>query len=293
MRIIVFVKQVMFIYAQTGTDAKQCFVGPYDIVQIPNPFDELAVEEALRIKERLGGIEIVAISLGDSSAEEGLRKCLAMGAERAIHIFTEGCERMDAWSTATVLAHSIRNLPFDLVLCGKESIDDQGGLAGPYIAEILKIPFVSRVIKLDVDRENQKVFLHRSVERGNRETMECTMPALFTVERGINIPRYPTLPGILKAQKQKIERLEFARMGLPTDPFDSNSMLTEMIGVSLPKPRKRSRGAEEAKLSASDRLKLMMKGGAAKKKEDTKIFEGGSDRGLDEVERVLKENGIV
>jgi electron transfer flavoprotein beta subunit len=293
MKIIVFVKQVKYVYAQTGTDPKQNFVGPDDIVYILNPLDELAVEEALRIKEKYQDSEIVVISLGDSLVEDGLRKCLGMGADKAVHIYVEDYERMDAWVTATVLANSIRSHSFDLIFCGRESVDRQDGLVGPYIAQILRIPHISRVIKLDVEEANHNVVVHRAVERGNRERMECKTPGLFTIERGINIPRYPTLPRVLEAQHQMIERLGIECLRLPKDLFGSDSNLTETIGFSTPKPKRKARNLENIKLSAADRLKLIMGGGDSKRKEDLTILEGDSYKSIDMFELLLKENGVV
>ena len=292
MKIIVFVKAIKYVYAQTGTDPKANFIGPDDIVRIINPLDELALEEALRIKERQAGTDVLVISLGDGSAEDGLRKCLSMGADEAIHIYDEGYGELDAWMTATALASSIRNRDFKLILCGRRAIDDNGGLVGPYIAEILGIPHVSGVVKLEIDGGGEGVLVHRAVERGNREVMECTIPGLFTVEKGINVPRYPTLPGILRAQKQAIQRVEIKDLKFPLKSFGPALNLTETISVSNPKPKKRSGGLADATLSASDRLRLMMGGGDTETKGESTLVEGGTDEALSEIERVLRESGI-
>jgi electron transfer flavoprotein beta subunit len=292
MKIIVFVKGIKYVYAQTGTDPKANFIGPDDIVRIINPLDELALEEALRIKERQAGTEVLVISLGDGSAEDGLRKCLSMGADEAIHIYDEGYGELDAWMTATALASSIRDRDFKLILCGRRAIDDNGGLVGPYIAEILGIPHVSGVVKLEIDGGGGGVLVHRAVERGNREVMECTIPALFTVEKGINVPRYPTLPGILRAQKQAIQRVEIKDLKFPLKAFGPALNLTETISLSNPKPKKRSGGLADATLSASDRLRLMMGGGDTGTKGESTLVEGDTDEALSEIERVLRESGI-
>ena len=292
MKIIVFVKGIKYVYAQTGTDPKANFIGPDDIVRIINPLDELALEEALRFKEGYKDAEVIVISLGDGSAEDGLRKCLSMGADEAIHIYDEGYEELDAWMTATVLAYSIRNRHFRLIFCGSRAIDDNNGLVGPYIAEILKIPHVSRVVKLEIDGGGEGVLVQRAIERGNREVMEWTMPALFTVEKGINVPRYPTLPGILRAQKQAIQRVEIKDLKLPLKSFGPVHNLTETISLSNPKPKKRSGGLADATLSASDRLRLMMGGGDTETKGESTLVEGGTDEALSEIERVLRESGI-
>jgi electron transfer flavoprotein beta subunit len=293
MKVIVFVKQIKHVYAQTGTDPKGNFIGPDDIVRIMNPLDELAVEEALRIKERQGDTEVIAISLGDGPTEDVLRKCLFMGADKVIHIYDEEYEKLDAWMTATVLASSIRDRDFQLVLCGRRAMDDNGGLVGPYIAEILGIPHVSGVVKLEMDGKRKGVVVQRAVERGNREIMECTIPSLFAVEKGINVPRYPTLPGILRAQNQPIERLEIGDLKLPLKRFGPALNLTETISLSNPKPKKRSGGLADAKLSVSDRLRLVMGGGDTETKGESTLVEGGTDEALSGIERVLRESGIL
>jgi electron transfer flavoprotein beta subunit len=293
MRIIVCVKQIKYIYAQTGADPKRNFVGPDDIVHLINPLDESAVEEALRIKEKHGDTEILVLSLGDRFTEEGLKKCLSMGADRAIHLYVEDSEKMDSWVTAMILANAIRSLQFELIFCGRESADDQCGLVGPYLAEILKIPYVYGIIKFEMDQAKDKALVHRALERGNREIMACKVPALFTIGKGMNIPRYPSLPGILKAEQQRIETLEVKQLDLRMDPFDPTFNLTELVSLSSPKPRRKARSSEDARLSASDRLKRIVKRGDSKEKEDSKVFEGSSDKVLHEFERVMAENGIV
>lgn len=292
MKIIVCIKQIKYIYAQTGTDPKQNFIGSDDIVRLINPLDESAVEEALRIKEKHKDTEILIISLGDRFVEEGLRKCLSMGADKAIHVYVENCEKMDSWVTAAILAYSIRDLHYELIFCGKESVDDQCGLVGPYIAAILKIPYIPGIIKFEMDGARGKALVHRALERGNREIMACKVPALFTIGKGMNIPRYPNLPGILKAEHQMIEKLEVNHLALPMDPFDPVSSLTELISLSNPKPKRKAKSSEDARLSASDRLKRIVKRADSKEKEDSKVLEGGSDKVLHEFERVMVENGI-
>jgi electron transfer flavoprotein beta subunit len=293
MKVIVFVKRIEYVYAQTGTDPKGNFIGPDDIVRIINPLDELALEEGLRVKERHEGTEVIVVSMGDGFAEDGLRKCLSMGADKAIHIYDQDYGRLDAWMTAMALAYSIRNRDFQLIFCGRRAIDDNRGLVGPYIAEILGIPHVSGVVKLEMNGEGEKVLVHRAVERGNREIMECTIPALFMVEKGINVPRYPTLPGILRAQNQPVERVEIKDLGLPLESFGPALNLTETISLSNPKPKKRSGGLADAALSASDRLRLVMGGGDTETQGESTLVEGTTDEALSEIERVLKESAIL
>lgn len=290
MKIIVFLKTVKFIYAQTGPDPKSNHIGPDDVVHIINPLDEMAIEEALKIKDDDKDIEVIIVSVGDKFAINGLRKSLEMGADRAVHIHCDEYDKLDSWSTAKLLAQFVKGIDFYLILCGRRSIDNNNGLVGPYVAELLNLPHISQVVEVQRDDVDDKVRVHRKVEKSNREIMECEVPALFTVEKGINAPRYPTLPMRLIAQSKKIEKLEPQDLGLPVDSLSFSSNFTEIIAFSKPKPKPRARNDQN--LSAAERLKLMMKGGNSKKKEDVTIMEGISNSVFLEVERVLKESGF-
>jgi electron transfer flavoprotein beta subunit len=264
MKTIVFLKQIKYVYAQTGTDPKKNFIGPDDIISMTNPLDELAVEEALRIREREKDGEVIVLSLGDRFAEEGLRRCLSMGADRAIHIEDEEYEKRDAWATATILAASLKDLHFDLIFCGREAADDQAGLVGSYIAEILKNHHITRAVRIEVDCP-RKLLLQRGVERGNRELMECSLPALVTVEKGMNLPRYPTLPGILRAQSRVIDRWRVGDLGM-----DSIANSTEIVSLSPPKPKAK---AKARKRGSSQLLPVEdAHEGGDSKKEDSKVL---------------------
>jgi electron transfer flavoprotein alpha/beta subunit len=144
-----------------------------------------------------------------------------------------------------------------------------------------------------MDGTHGRALVHRALERGNREIMSCKVPALFTIGKGMNLPRYPSLPGILKAEHQQIETLDVKRLELPVDPLDRTSNLTEWVSLSPPKPRRKTKTSEEVKLSASDRLKRLVKRSDPKEKEDSKVLEGSSDKVFSEFERVMEENGIV
>lgn len=292
MRIVVFVKHVKYVYAQTGPDPKMNYIGPDDVINIINPLDELAVEEALRLKDKYRDAEVIAVSLGDRYAVGGLRRCLEMGADKAFHIQYDQYDELDSWATAIVLAQLALQVRFQLILCGKESIDTNSGLVGSYVAEILKIPHISGIVKLQKEDGDDRILVHRSVERSNREVMECTIPCLLTVDKGINTPRYPTLPEILRAQERAIEILEPKDLELPVESFGPSLNITRTIKLSRPKPRPRGRKQIDAKLSATERLKLMMKGGDSKENENTTVMEGISDSVFEEMEHILKECGV-
>jgi electron transfer flavoprotein beta subunit len=292
MKIIVCVKHARFVYAQTGSDPTQNLIGPDDTLRILNPLDESALEQALRIKDGWGETEVIAVSLGDRSAEDGLRRTLAMGADRAIHLAYETYEELDSWATATALAHVAKNQDFQLILCGQEAIDNHNGLVGPFVAEVLGIPHLSGVVHLDILEGGATARVHRAVERGNREIMECSLPALFTIDRRAGAPRYPTVPGRLKAEAATIERIDLQDLELQGGRFGPALNMTEIVRVSRPKPRIRDQKQTDGRISASERLKLMMKGGEAKEKTQSKLLEGSSDNVLDEIERLMRECGV-
>jgi electron transfer flavoprotein beta subunit len=283
MKIAVFLKPVKYLYAQTGADPKQNYIGPYDMVHMMNPLDELAIEEGLRIKETEGNAEIVVVSIGDSLAEEGLRRSLAMGVDKAIRIDYKDYDTLDPWLTANILASSIRNGSFHLILCG---------LVGPYAAEILGIPYVSRVVGIKIRGNSNKVTVHRAVERGDREIWECELPALLTVGRSINIPRYPNVPGILRAEDEEIQKLNMDDISLPVKPFGKANNLIEVVGLSNPKPKRETGRLVDPRISATDRLILLMKGGDSGPKKDSNLVEGGSEKAMSEFKRIMRENGI-
>jgi len=178
---------------------------------VVNPYDEFAVEEAIRIKERLPGSKVIVVSLGPEDATKSIRTCLAMGADDAVHVVDPDFQRFDGVATAALLAAVIKDLPHDLVLCGKQAVDDDCAQVGPALAEFLGIPDVSVVTKLEVAADAKKITATREIE-GARETVEATLPALVTAQKGLNEPRYPALPAIMKAKKMAIKTVPVAEL---------------------------------------------------------------------------------
>ncbi len=150
MKIIVCVKQIHHIYARTGRDPRTHFVAEENCVDMVNPYDEIAVEEAIRIKEKLGDGEVILVTLGDLIAEKPLKRCLAMGSDRLIQINDPSFSQLDPWASSVVLARAIARLEPDLIFCGKEALDENGGQVGAYIADLMGLPYVSGVVKLGV-----------------------------------------------------------------------------------------------------------------------------------------------
>jgi electron transfer flavoprotein beta subunit len=198
-----------------------------------NPYDEYAVEEAIRIKEKHPGSKVIAVCVGPEDATKSIRTCLAMGADDAVHVLDSDYQKYDGVTTARVLAAVVKGLAFDLVLCGKQAVDDDCAQAGPALAEFLDIPSVSVVTKLEVAADQKRITARREIE-GATETVECTLPALVTAQKGLNEPRYPSLPNIMKAKKMTIKTMALDDLGLGPDA----AAKVEVIKFSEPPGRK-------------------------------------------------------
>ena len=213
MKILVLVKQVPDTATQVkiGGDGKQ--IDTAGITWIVSPYDEFAVEEALRIKEKRGQGEVVAVSLGPDRAKETLRSALAMGCDRAIHVNDPALATADTLTTARALAVVIKQEAPQLVLCGRQAIDDDMGAVGAQLAEVLGWPCASRIMEEAVDADAKSVRVGRQVE-GGLEVFELPLPAVLSAQKGMNEPRYPTLKGIMGAKKKEIKDVKAADLGL-------------------------------------------------------------------------------
>ena len=163
------------------------------------PYDEFALEECLRLKEKNGG-DVTAISLGGDTHKETLRKALAMGADKAILLKDDNAR--DSFAVARALADYLKEISPDVVFFGKQSVDYDDGAVGVMVAEMLGMPSVSVCVKLEI--VNGKATAEREIE-GGREVVEATLPAVFTAQKGLNEPRYPSLKGIMGAKSKPIE----------------------------------------------------------------------------------------
>jgi electron transfer flavoprotein beta subunit len=171
----------------------------YDI----NDWDRYAVEEAIQIKERFGDGEVVVVGVG-SACEDTLRKCLAMGADRAIKIPQDAT--MDAFQTADLIKNAIKDEKFDIIMAGYQSQDLNNALVGTLLAGMLEIPFATAVTALEV--ENSSVKVRRELEGGYNEEVILPTPCLVTIQSGINEPRYVSIMGIKRAKTKELKEVE-------------------------------------------------------------------------------------
>ncbi|WCN38497.1 electron transfer flavoprotein subunit beta/FixA family protein [Aneurinibacillus uraniidurans] len=179
---------------------------------IINPYDEYAVEEAIKLRDEHGG-EVTVVTVGPDRAESALRTALAMGADKAVIVEDED-GNYDEYSVAKILAAVIKDRDYDIIIGGNMAVDNGAGQVGPRLAEELNIPQVTTITKLEV--AGGKATIERDVE-GDQEVVEVSLPVLVTAQQGLNEPRYPSLPGIMKAKKKPMERLSVEDLELDGD----------------------------------------------------------------------------
>jgi electron transfer flavoprotein beta subunit len=194
--------------------------------------DNYAVEEALLLKEEFGG-SIVVLTLGPPEADETLRMCLAKGAGKAVRLTDEVFESSDSYATARILAEAIKDMDYDLVLTGVQADDDGSAQVGVTLAELLGIPHAALVISTEVEGE-QKMKVHRELEGGLHEVLDIELPALFTIQTGINEPRYASIFGIRKAMKKQIEVLDLDDLDLAAEEVGEAGSKTSLVKLFIP-----------------------------------------------------------
>lgn len=222
----------------------------------------MAVEEAIRIKDRMGQGNVLVVTVGPPRAEKVLRRCLAMGADKAIHIWDATFENIDAYNVSVILAEAISKLDYDLVLCGLKSDDEGNSFVGACIAELLKIPYVSGIVKLEILPTNKEVSVQRRLERGNIEVVECPLPAVLAVDKGLNQPRYVSIRRQIAAHERDITKLDAAALNIRSESIKS---VTKYLAISQPKPRLKKGFIIDSSLDAFERIDLILSGGFQKK----------------------------
>jgi electron transfer flavoprotein beta subunit len=183
-----------------------------DTKYIINPYDEFAIEEALKFKEKAGSGEVVIVSFSDEGARELIIKGLAMGADRGVLVSNAGLESTDSLTVAKVLAAVVKAESPKIVMCGKQAIDDDNMHVGTMVAELVGMPHVNVVTKIELNGD--KAVVEREVEGGQVEAYDVTLPALFGAHKSLNTPRYASLPGIMKAKKKPFDSKKPADYGL-------------------------------------------------------------------------------
>lgn len=250
MNIIVLLKQVPATETNVSIADDGKRIQTEGVKWVMNPFDEFAVEEALQMKQKHGGT-VTLLSMGTEKSVEAIRTGLAMGADTGILIHDPAAANCDGLGTARALAAAVKAMPFDMIIAGQRAMDDDNYLVGAAVAEFLGIPHISMVIEASV--ADGTLRCRRTVE-GGTVVFEAPLPALFTTQRGLNEPRYASLPGIMKAKKKPIETKTLADLGLtPADVAPAVQIL------SMRTPPERSGGRIIEGASAAEKAEKLVK----------------------------------
>jgi electron transfer flavoprotein beta subunit len=234
MNIVVCVKQVPD--TASKITIKEGKVDTEGLEWVINPYDEYAIEEALLIKERLGEGRVTLVTMGPERAKEALKSGLALGADEAIHLVDDAFEGSDPYATALVLAKALEKIDYDIILCGKQGVDEDHAQVGIALAELLNLPHVSVIVKLDISEDKKKATAHREIE-GGKEVIETTLPSVFTAQKGLNEPRYPSLKGIMAVKKKAILEWRAPDLGLTPEEVGSQAAKIKFVEVMSPPGR--------------------------------------------------------
>lgn len=233
MNVVVLIKRVPD--TETRIQLKDGKVVTDGIAWIISPYDEYGIEEALRIVEKHTG-KVTLLCLGPEEAKETIRKGLALGANEAIHLNDPALLNGDASMTAKVLAAALKKMQYDLILAGKQAVDEDNAQVAVRVAELLGLPHVNSAIKIDFSDDKQSAKCLREVD-GDRDMAETSLPAIITAQQGLNEPRYPSLKGIMGAKKKPITDWKAADLGL-----DPAALAPKLETVKLDPPPARPPG---------------------------------------------------
>jgi len=211
MRILVCIKQVPESENPILIDDRNTWIQTDEIAEFRmNRLDEFALEEAVLIKEAFSDTKIDVISVGPDRSTEVIKRGIGMGADAGIHIAVAPEGYHSSFEVAAWIADYARGKTYDLILTGAMSEDNMQGQVGPMIAGRLALPCATAVIFEKIASDNQSIYVEREIEGGNRDTLELQLPAVLTIQSGINTPRYPSLSNLLRANKQGLKRIEAA-----------------------------------------------------------------------------------
>jgi electron transfer flavoprotein beta subunit len=234
MKIVVCVKQVPDSDAALSVNAEQTWIQEAGINFEINEYDRYALEEALKLKDALGA-EVIAVSIGPERVGQALKTCLATGADRAIHLKDPAFYGGDPWSNATALAAAIRPEGADLILCGLQADDDNLAQTPVILAEMLGVPHATGAMKLD--KADAVLRVQRELENDRREVVDLPLPALVTVQTGINEPRYASIKGIMAAKKKEMKTPTPADLGLEAGSVGQAGAKIRFSGLSHPEKK--------------------------------------------------------
>jgi electron transfer flavoprotein beta subunit len=208
MKILICIKQVPDMESRFKLNAAGTWYSEQDLAWRMNEYDEYAVEQAVQLREQLGEAEVVVLSVGPDRVKETMKKALAMGADRGVHVQDDASYEKDPFQIASVIAAYAGTQSFDVIFTGMQSQDRGSGQVGVILAGILGLPAVTTIVGFEYD--GGKATVRRELEGGLKAVVKVSFPALLTCQLGLNTPRYPTLPNIMKAKKKELVSLPVA-----------------------------------------------------------------------------------
>jgi electron transfer flavoprotein beta subunit len=221
---------------ETRIEVREGHIVEEGIQYVVNPYDEFALEEALKWQEELGG-QVTLLSLGPERARESILKGLAMGADQVYQLADDAFLGGDAYATAKALAAAIRSLgDYDIIFCGKQAVDADNHAVGVMLAELLDLPHVSVISKLEISAEANTGRAERDIE-GGKEVVEFSLPAVVTAQKGLNEPRYPSFRGIRQARSKPFTLWTVADVGLEAVEVGASGAKLEILEVTPPPDR--------------------------------------------------------
>jgi electron transfer flavoprotein alpha/beta subunit len=289
MKAVVCVARVVDIAEPLPVRPEEIALGEENLRHMLNPADEYAIEETLRLKDRFPDSQVTAISMGPPQNESVLRRCLALGADQALLLWDEAFRGSDTLGTARILAAAIRQLGADVVLCGSRASDGDTGQVAAQLAELLRLPAVTSVVKLEI--RGHEALVHRRLERGQREVLRCPLPSVFAVGEGINRPRYPKLRVLFQSLKAEISRRGMADLGLRPDEVGEAGSCTHVVNLSSPKPITKGLFIPDSDLSPEERWQQIVSGGMEERHGD--VIQGSPDAVAEQLLQFLTRNSFV
>ena len=227
MKILVCMKQVPDMESRFKVDSTGTWYDTTELVWRMNEYDEYGIEQAVRLKEQTGG-DLTVLCIGPDRVKETMKKALAMGCDRGVHIDDPDYAKRDPFEIAAIIAQYAREKQFDVIFTGMQSQDRGSGQVGVLTAELLGLPCVTTIV--DFAFENGTVNVKRELEGGVKAMVAVDAPALFTCQLGLNTPRYPTLPNIMKAKKKEL-------LSIPVQDLLNVSARLETIAMQLPEKK--------------------------------------------------------
>ncbi len=206
MKIFCLIKQVPDTEVQPRVNQDETDIDRDNIKYVINPYDEFAIQEANRLKQEHPDSEVIVLTLGEGKSKERMRTALAMGCDKGVLIKGENVSQLNPITIAQELSEYLKDKEFDIIFTGKKAVDHDFGIVGPAVASFLDIPVVTAIHSFDLDIDSRKVICKREGHKGE-EVVETSLPAVFTCEKGLNQPKYPSLPSIMKAKKKVIEEI--------------------------------------------------------------------------------------